>query len=131
VLGERLAILFCYAISRAAKAISSVQEFGFDYTRITNPTNEVLENRLAALEGGSGALSIAFRGATRHPCGLGRAGVRSMPTVPCQAHRRTEDMNLLVRIDWFPIRVLSVRMGAMLHRTVFVEAVISRCSSVW
>ncbi|XHR30457.1 MAG: O-acetylhomoserine aminocarboxypropyltransferase/cysteine synthase family protein [Chthoniobacteraceae bacterium] len=42
-----------------AKAISSVEEFGFDYTRITNPTNEVLENRIAALEGGSGALSVA------------------------------------------------------------------------
>jgi len=42
-----------------AKAISSVEEFGFDYTRITNPTNEVLENRLAALEGGSGALALA------------------------------------------------------------------------
>ncbi len=42
-----------------AKAISSVEEFGFDYTRITNPTNEVLENRLAVLEGGSGALAVA------------------------------------------------------------------------
>jgi len=42
-----------------AKAISSVESFGFDYTRITNPTNEVLENRIAALEGGSGALSVA------------------------------------------------------------------------
>lgn len=42
-----------------AKAISSVEEFGFDYTRITNPTNEVLENRIAALEGGSGALAVA------------------------------------------------------------------------
>jgi O-acetylhomoserine (thiol)-lyase len=42
-----------------AKAISSVEEFGFDYSRITNPTNEVLENRIAELEGGSGALSVA------------------------------------------------------------------------
>jgi O-acetylhomoserine (thiol)-lyase len=42
-----------------AKAISSVEEFGFDYTRITNPTCEVLENRIAALEGGSGALAVA------------------------------------------------------------------------
>jgi O-acetylhomoserine (thiol)-lyase len=32
---------------------------GFDYTRITNPTCEVLENRIAALEGGSGALAVA------------------------------------------------------------------------
>lgn len=42
-----------------AKAISSVEEFGFDYTRITNPTCEVLENRITALEGGSGALTVA------------------------------------------------------------------------
>ena len=42
-----------------AKKLSSVEEFGHDYTRITNPTNEVLENRIAALEGGSGALSVA------------------------------------------------------------------------
>lgn len=42
-----------------ARKISSVEEFGFDYTRITNPTNEVLENRIAALEGGSAALSLA------------------------------------------------------------------------
>jgi len=41
------------------RRISSVEEFGFDYTRITNPTNEVLENRIAELEGGSGALSVA------------------------------------------------------------------------
>ncbi|MFD2234881.1 O-acetylhomoserine aminocarboxypropyltransferase/cysteine synthase family protein [Phaeospirillum tilakii] len=50
---------FVFKDFAAAKAISSVEEFGFDYTRITNPTNEVLENRLAALEGGSGALSLA------------------------------------------------------------------------
>lgn len=42
-----------------AKAISSVEEFGHDYTRITNPTNEVLEDRIAALEGGTGALALA------------------------------------------------------------------------
>ena len=50
---------FVFKDFAAAKAISSVQEFGFDYTRITNPTNEVLENRLAALEGGTGALALA------------------------------------------------------------------------
>ena len=50
---------FVFKNFEQAKAISSVEEFGFDYTRITNPTNEVLENRIAALEGGSGALSVA------------------------------------------------------------------------
>ena len=42
-----------------AAAVSAVEEFGFDYTRITNPTCEVLENRIAALEGGTGALALA------------------------------------------------------------------------
>lgn len=50
---------FVFKDFAAAKAISSMEEFGFDYTRITNPTNEVLENRIAALEGGTGALSVA------------------------------------------------------------------------
>jgi O-acetylhomoserine (thiol)-lyase len=50
---------FVFKDFAAAKAISSVEEFGFDYSRITNPTNEVLENRIAALEGGSGALAVA------------------------------------------------------------------------
>jgi len=50
---------FVFRDFAAAKAISAVEEFGFDYTRITNPTNEVLENRIAALEGGSGALAVA------------------------------------------------------------------------
>lgn len=50
---------FVFKNFEQAKAISSVEEFGFDYTRITNPTNEVLENRIAALEGGTGALSVA------------------------------------------------------------------------
>ena len=50
---------FVFENFEQARLISSVEEFGFDYTRITNPTCEVLENRLAALEGGSGALALA------------------------------------------------------------------------
>ena len=34
----------------------ALQEFGNIYSRIMNPTNDVVEQRLAALEGGSGAL---------------------------------------------------------------------------
>ena len=50
---------FVFKNFEQARLISSVEEFGFDYTRITNPTNEVLENRIAALEGGTGALAVA------------------------------------------------------------------------
>lgn len=42
-----------------AQAISSAEADGFDYSRIANPTNDVLENRIAALEGGSAALAVA------------------------------------------------------------------------
>ena len=42
-----------------AQAISSAEADGFDYSRIANPTNEVLESRIAALEGGSAALAVA------------------------------------------------------------------------
>jgi O-acetylhomoserine (thiol)-lyase len=50
---------FVFEDFEQAAAVSAVEEFGFDYTRITNPTCEVLENRIAALEGGSGALALA------------------------------------------------------------------------
>jgi len=50
---------FVFKNFEQARLISSAEEFGFDYTRITNPTCEVLENRIAALEGGSGALAVA------------------------------------------------------------------------
>ncbi len=36
-----------------------MQEFGNIYTRIMNPTTDVLEQRIAALEGGVGALALA------------------------------------------------------------------------
>lgn len=39
-----------------AAALFGLQEFGNIYTRIMNPTQEVVENRIAALEGGVGAL---------------------------------------------------------------------------
>lgn len=42
-----------------AGRLFALQEFGNIYTRIMNPTTDVLEKRLAALEGGSGALAVA------------------------------------------------------------------------
>jgi O-acetylhomoserine (thiol)-lyase len=50
---------FVFKNFEQAQLISSVEEFGFDYSRITNPTCEVLENRISALEGGTGALAVA------------------------------------------------------------------------
>ena len=42
-----------------AANLFSLQEAGNIYTRIMNPTNDVLEKRIAALEGGSGALALS------------------------------------------------------------------------
>jgi O-acetylhomoserine (thiol)-lyase len=42
-----------------ASRLFALQEFGNIYTRINNPTTDVLEQRLAALEGGVGALAVA------------------------------------------------------------------------
>lgn len=42
-----------------AAALFGLEAFGNIYTRITNPTQAVLEGRLAALEGGTAALALA------------------------------------------------------------------------
>src|SRR5579862_3016871 len=42
-----------------AARLFGLQEFGNIYTRIMNPTTDVFEQRVAALEGGLGALALA------------------------------------------------------------------------
>jgi O-acetylhomoserine (thiol)-lyase len=42
-----------------AANLFALAEFGNIYSRIMNPTNDVFERRVAALEGGSGALAVA------------------------------------------------------------------------
>jgi len=42
-----------------AANLFGLKELGYIYTRIMNPTQEVLENRMAALEGGAAALALA------------------------------------------------------------------------
>ena len=42
-----------------AARLFALQEFGNIYTRIQNPTTDVFEQRIAALEGGVGALGLA------------------------------------------------------------------------
>src|ERR1700710_2708782 len=42
-----------------AAALFGLEAFGNIYTRITNPTEAVLEERVAALEGGTAALAVA------------------------------------------------------------------------
>jgi len=49
-----------------AASLFGLQSFGNIYTRITNPTNAVLESRVAALEGGTAALAVASGHAAQH-----------------------------------------------------------------
>lgn len=50
-----------YVFNNAEHAANlfGLREFGNIYTRITNPTNDVFEKRIAALEGGVAALAVA------------------------------------------------------------------------
>src|SRR5271167_4985085 len=50
---------FTFNDSDHAAALFNLQQFGNIYTRIMNPTTDVFEQRLAALEGGVGALATA------------------------------------------------------------------------
>src|SRR5689334_2161805 len=50
---------FVFKSSDHAANLFALKEFGNIYTRIMNPTTDVFEQRIAALEGGSGALAMA------------------------------------------------------------------------
>ena len=45
--------------SEHAANLFALKEFGNIYTRIMNPTTDVFEKRIAALEGGAGALATS------------------------------------------------------------------------
>ncbi|HPM32273.1 MAG TPA: O-acetylhomoserine aminocarboxypropyltransferase/cysteine synthase [Chryseolinea sp.] len=49
---------FAFKNSEHAANLFALKEFGNIYTRIMNPTNDVFEKRIAALEGGVAALSV-------------------------------------------------------------------------
>jgi len=50
---------YVFANADSAANLFGLREFGNIYSRLTNPTNDVLEKRLAALDGGVGALAFA------------------------------------------------------------------------
>ncbi len=50
---------FAFKDADHAANLFALKEFGNIYTRLMNPTNDVLEKRIAALEGGVGALATA------------------------------------------------------------------------
>ena len=50
---------FVFKNTEHAANLFALKEFGNIYTRIMNPTNDAFEKRIAALEGGTGALAVA------------------------------------------------------------------------
>ncbi|HRU07102.1 MAG TPA: O-acetylhomoserine aminocarboxypropyltransferase/cysteine synthase [Candidatus Brocadiia bacterium] len=50
---------YCFKSTDHAAALFGLKEFGNIYSRLMNPTNDVLEKRLAALDGGVGGLAFA------------------------------------------------------------------------
>ncbi|MFZ2446498.1 MAG: PLP-dependent transferase, partial [Syntrophobacteraceae bacterium] len=50
---------YVFNSSEHAANLFGLKEFGNIYTRIMNPTTDVLEKRLAELDGGTGALAVA------------------------------------------------------------------------
>jgi O-acetylhomoserine (thiol)-lyase len=57
---------FVFESSDHAAALFNLERSGHVYSRISNPTNAVLEQRVAALEGGIGAISTASGQAALH-----------------------------------------------------------------
>jgi O-acetylhomoserine (thiol)-lyase len=50
---------YVFQSTEQAANLFALKEFGNIYTRIMNPTTDVFEKRMAALEGGTGALAVA------------------------------------------------------------------------
>lgn len=50
---------FVFKNTEHAASLFALKEFGNIYTRIMNPTTDVFEQRVAAIEGGTGALALA------------------------------------------------------------------------
>src|SRR5947207_9167916 len=61
-----LSTSFGFRDSDHAAALFNMERSGHVYSRISNPTNAVLEERIAALEGGSGAIATASGQAALH-----------------------------------------------------------------
>jgi len=57
---------FVFENSDHAAALFNMERSGHVYSRISNPTNAVLEERIAALEGGAGAIATASGQAALH-----------------------------------------------------------------
>ena len=77
-----------------AANLFALKELGNIYTRIMNPTNAVLEERMAALEGGVAALAVA----------LGPGGVGDERAEPRPRRRQHRELDRPLRRHLEPVR---------------------------
>src|ERR1017187_3889899 len=61
---------YAFESAEHVAALFNLEVEGYRYTRINNPANDVLERRVAALEGGTAALSVASGQAALHYAAL-------------------------------------------------------------
>jgi O-acetylhomoserine (thiol)-lyase len=61
-----LSTSFVFQSADHAASLFNLERAGHVYSRISNPTNAVLEERVAALEGGTAALAVASGHAAEH-----------------------------------------------------------------
>ncbi|MBO0739371.1 MAG: O-acetylhomoserine aminocarboxypropyltransferase/cysteine synthase, partial [Alphaproteobacteria bacterium] len=59
-------VAYAFDSAEHGAALFNLEVDGYRYSRISNPTTEVLERRVAALEGGLGALSVSTGQAALH-----------------------------------------------------------------
>lgn len=59
-------VAYAFDSAEHGAALFNLEVEGYRYSRISNPTNDVLERRVAALEGGVGALSVSTGQAALH-----------------------------------------------------------------
>jgi SAM-dependent methyltransferase len=75
---------FVFKSAKHAAALFSLKEFGNIYSRLGNPTNEILENRITELEGG--AASVCAVDASQSAIALARdnADINDLPLSDCE-----------------------------------------------
>ena len=102
------ATAYVFESAQAARDIFALQKPGNIYSRITNPTNEILEKRMAALDGGAGALALAS----------GHAAISL--TVFCLAGVGDEIISSS-RIYGGAVNMLGISLGKLGIKTHFVD----------
>ena len=86
-----LSTSFVFESCEHAASLFNMERSGHVYSRISNPTNAVFEERVAALEGGAGAIATASGQAALHLAisTLAGAGSHIVASRRCTAARTT------------------------------------------